>query len=403
MSAKENQDTLLGYFNELLGDNSVSQNSSEDSEPEKFQIKEAASIKPLGESTSISPTKTSAANSKNSISASLSINSINISPTNLENKTNATAEVSAELPTKNSETKLSSPFNQEQVKTNQDKTVEDQTKEGEPKFKPKDSTIHHSPVEKADNLTSSLKTKFSEASPITKELSSLPATESSDIYEQHKQRLEKMLQSVTPTEVNSLQETTPAFENLKNEVLGKATTETDLDTQELEYLAPPPLSSEWLENGRPNWAQDRFDILIIEVNGLRLAVPLIALGQIQELDDKLTPLFGQSDWFMGLQQTPISQVKTVDTTKFVMPERYEEDNHYHYVISINGLSWGLAVDSIDQPISIDPDAIRWRSKRDSRPWMAGMVKDHMCVLIDIPKMGEILETEDKNHSKTTGG
>jgi hypothetical protein len=28
--------------------------------------------------------------------------------------------------------------------------------------------------------------------------------------------------------------------------------------------------------------------------------------------------------------------------------------------------------------------------------MAGIVKDHMCVLLDIPKIGEILQAQDKN-------
>jgi purine-binding chemotaxis protein CheW len=166
-----------------------------------------------------------------------------------------------------------------------------------------------------------------------------------------------------------------------------------------DFLAVPILGSQWNENGRPEWAQERFDILLLEIDGLQLAVPLVALGQIHEIDEEITPLFGQSDWFMGLQKTSDGNVKVVNTAKFIMPERYKGQHNYKYVISINGLGWGLAVDGIKQPITIDPEAIRWRSKRDSRPWMAGTVKDHMCVLLDIPKVGEILQTQDKNRVK----
>jgi purine-binding chemotaxis protein CheW len=115
------------------------------------------------------------------------------------------------------------------------------------------------------------------------------------------------------------------------------------------------------------------------------------------MDENLTPLFGQSDWFMGLQQSPVGNIKTVNTAKFIMPERYKDEHDYKFVVSINGLNWGLAVDRIHQPISIDPDSIRWRVNRSSRPWMAGMVRDHMCVLLDIPSMGELLQKQDENH------
>lgn len=155
---------------------------------------------------------------------------------------------------------------------------------------------------------------------------------------------------------------------------------------------------DWLENGRPQWAQSRFDVLLFKVAGLTLAVPLISLGQIQPLTDELTPLFGQADWFMGLQPTPAGKIRTVNTAKFVMPERYDESflQTAKYVMSINGVPWGLAVDSVNQPITLQPDDVKWRGDRSKRPWLAGTVKDHMCALLDIPRIGQILVEADKN-------
>jgi purine-binding chemotaxis protein CheW len=155
---------------------------------------------------------------------------------------------------------------------------------------------------------------------------------------------------------------------------------------------------EWLENGRPQWAQSRFDVLLFKVSGLTLAVPLISLGQIQPLTDELTPLFGQADWFMGLQPTPAGKIRTVNTAKFVMPERYDESflQTAKYVVSINGVPWGLAVDSVNQPITLMPDDVKWRGDRSKRPWLAGTVKAHMCALLDIPRIGQMLIDADKN-------
>jgi len=159
---------------------------------------------------------------------------------------------------------------------------------------------------------------------------------------------------------------------------------------------------EWMPNGLPQWAQSRFDVLLFKVSGLTLAVPLISLGQIQPLTDDLTPLFGQADWFMGLQPTPQGKIRTVNTAKFVMPERYDENfvKNAKYVVSINGVPWGLAVDSVNQPISLMPDEVKWRTDRSKRPWLAGTVKEHMCALLDIPRIGQILIDADKNAMKT---
>ena len=159
---------------------------------------------------------------------------------------------------------------------------------------------------------------------------------------------------------------------------------------------------EWLANGLPQWAQSRFDVLLFKVAGLTLAVPLISLGQIQPITDELTPLFGQADWYMGIQPTPQGKIHTVNTAKFVMPERYHESfvKNAKYVVSINGVPWGLAVDSVNQPIRLKPDDVKWRGDRSKRPWLAGTVKEHMCALLDIPMIGQILIESDKNAMKT---
>lgn len=158
---------------------------------------------------------------------------------------------------------------------------------------------------------------------------------------------------------------------------------------------------EWAANGLPQWAQERFDVLLFNVAGLTLAVPLIALGQIYPLTDELTPLFGQADWFMGLQPTSMGKIRTVNTARFVMPEKYNESflDNTKYVMSLNGVLWGLALDSVNQPMRLDPDQVKWRKDRTKRPWLAGTVKDHMCALLDVPRIAQLLLDADRNHKR----
>ena len=237
---------------------------------------------------------------------------------------------------------------------------------------------------------------------------------------EQKLKLEKLLQSARP---QLLTETKTAFINNPEEIQDwviEVPVERPIAPVEVPAVTVPiieePLSTEvasvttqfqmegleWLENNRPQWAQSPFEVLLFTVSGLTLAVPLISLGQIQPLTEELTPLFGQADWFMGLQPTPAGKIRTVNTAKFVMPERYDEAflQTAKYVMSINGVPWGLAVDSVNQPIKLHPEDVKWRSDRSKRPWLAGTVKDHMCALLDIPRIGQILIDADKNFVPT---
>ncbi|HTF96942.1 MAG TPA: chemotaxis protein CheW [Cellvibrio sp.] len=245
--------------------------------------------------------------------------------------------------------------------------------------------------------------------------SKLPATRVESLQTQEqKLKLEKLLQSaraqllvdtpiIVPTETQPQTKTDVVFNPDEIQEWDIDITET-VSVPEQQLIQTPTTSSfkleglEWLENGLPQWAQSRFDVLLFQVSGLTLAVPLIALGQIQPLTEELTPLFGQADWFMGLQPTPAGKIRTVNTAKFVMPERYDEAflATAKYVVSINGVPWGLAVDTVNQPITLQPEDVKWRSDRSKRPWLAGTVKDHMCALLDIPRIGQMLIEADKN-------
>lgn len=173
----------------------------------------------------------------------------------------------------------------------------------------------------------------------------------------------------------------------------------EINEDSREALAQPLL--QWHENGRPVWAQDRFDVLLFKVAGLTLAVPLIALGQIHPLTEDLTPIFGQAEWFIGLQPSSHGKIRCVNTAMFVMPERYQSSfvETAKYVVSIDGLDWGLVVDEVQQPRRIHPDEVTWRGERSKRPWLAGTVRSAMCALIDIPQMGQLLEASDAKRSK----
>lgn len=165
------------------------------------------------------------------------------------------------------------------------------------------------------------------------------------------------------------------------------------DAQPIEHSAPEAHAEPavetlgvWLENGRPAWAQERFDCLMFVVDGLRLAVPLLLLGNIHPLDRPLTPLFDQPKWFLGLLSLAQERtIRVVDTAKLVMPERYRSESaeDLGYAVGVHDSDWAFGCHQIEGSISLTPDQVKWRSSRTSRPWLAGTVIDEMCALVDL--------------------
>lgn len=155
-------------------------------------------------------------------------------------------------------------------------------------------------------------------------------------------------------------------------------------------VTPPAVSA---PQGRPDWASESFECLLFDVAGLTLAVPLVCLGTIYPLQDQeLTPLFGQPDWFLGILPCQAGNLKVLDTARWVMPDRYRDDfrEGLQYVISIEGYEWGLAVHQVSRSIRLDPSEVKWRSQRTQRPWLAGTVIEHMCALLDIAALAELI-------------
>lgn len=152
---------------------------------------------------------------------------------------------------------------------------------------------------------------------------------------------------------------------------------------------PPPVEND----GRPSWAAEPFECLLFDVAGLTLAVPLVCLGSIYSLaGHELTPLFGQPEWFLGILPSQAGNLKVLDTARWVMPDRYRDDfrQGLQYVISVQGYEWGLAVHQVSRSLRLDPNEIKWRTHRGQRPWLAGTVIEHMCALLDVSELAELI-------------
>jgi purine-binding chemotaxis protein CheW len=142
----------------------------------------------------------------------------------------------------------------------------------------------------------------------------------------------------------------------------------------------------------PAWAQEPFDVLLFDVCGLKLAVPMGSLGKIIKVEHETHQLIGRPDWFIGAYQEGEEHLYVVDTAKYIMPEKgYDlERDGFGYLIQLQRSKWTLACKQVHTTVRVEPDHVKWRSSEGKRQWLSGTIIEHMCALIHVDKLVEIL-------------
>jgi purine-binding chemotaxis protein CheW len=155
-------------------------------------------------------------------------------------------------------------------------------------------------------------------------------------------------------------------------------------------VTPPPPAAPAVEK---SYRQGKFQALFFEVAGLKVALPLKELGGIHQMGT-LNTLPGKPDWYKGVMLYRDQKINVVNTAMWVMPEKYDqllaEKLNYQYVIMLGKSSWGLACETLVNTVSLEQDDVKWRSSEGKRPWLAGLIKQHMCALLDVDALIALL-------------
>ncbi|MCA1929400.1 chemotaxis protein CheW [Rheinheimera sp.] len=141
------------------------------------------------------------------------------------------------------------------------------------------------------------------------------------------------------------------------------------------------------------YRKGRFQALFFTVAGLKVALPLKALGGIHKIMP-IKSLPGQPQWLKGVMLYREQKINVVDTARWVMPEKYDQELaerlDYQYVIMLGNSHWGLACDTLVNTIALEQDDVKWRETEGKRPWLAGLIKQHMCALLDVDALVALL-------------
>ena len=153
----------------------------------------------------------------------------------------------------------------------------------------------------------------------------------------------------------------------------------------------------------PEWANEPFQVLLFEVAGITLAVPLIELSSVIEWHDGVTEMPGHADFYMGILRHLDYKIAVIDTARMILPanklEQLIDDDpreRVNHIVLIDDYKWGLACDKIGEVITLQPNEVRWRTSKTSRGWLAGTVIEHMCALLNSEGFSEMLEKGQKS-------
>ena len=227
---------------------------------------------------------------------------------------------------------------------------------------------------------------------------------------QHKEldneQLEQLLEKVKPSETLPVETTvtttkakakgleeTEQVEVQPSEAKRETPTQTSIDDTELAIQTNKSSGTLKFESEK-NYREGSFQAMFFEVGGLTIAVPLIELGGIHNAD-KTNSLMGKPDWFKGVMVHRDENINVVDTALWVMPEKCDEklkdSLNYQYIIMLSNSQWGLSAEALVDTVTLEQDDVKWIDGATKRPWLAGLVKNRMCALLNVDAMINLLD------------
>lgn len=164
----------------------------------------------------------------------------------------------------------------------------------------------------------------------------------------------------------------------------KIVTPNSIEDEATSPIADEPQQSD--NDGVPSWAQSRFESLLFNVSGLTMAVPLIKLdGVLVWKPDLVTAMPASESWFLGIMNYQNKKVKLIDVADLIMPGKRDksESQLMSRILLVGNGEWGLVFNAVIEVLVLEKTGVKWRSIRGKRPWLAGMVIEKMCALMDV--------------------
>ncbi|MDG1750920.1 MAG: chemotaxis protein CheW [Thalassotalea sp.] len=190
---------------------------------------------------------------------------------------------------------------------------------------------------------------------------------------------------------------------IESEVLPEIEVKPEVEIETETLIQTKKSLAEFKVDPDKNYRKGSFQAMFFDVAGLIVAVPLIELGGIHNVE-KTNSLVGKPDWFKGVMLHREEKINVVDTALWVMPEKcnqtLKDSLNYQYIIMLNNSHWGLMAENLIDTVTLEHEDVKWLEGSQKRPWLAGLVKERMCALLDVDALIHMLE-EGANINQST--
>lgn len=189
----------------------------------------------------------------------------------------------------------------------------------------------------------------------------------------------------------------PETETVEDQIT--PTTIVEVEAEQVEEVVKSTLL-----DGRPEWAEKAFQTLFIDIDGMDIAVPMEAMSGIRKYPDQLTQIPNSASWIEGTFKSHGQNIQVVNARKLFLLssnrkiDTEEELKKPEFIVQMGDGRWGLACHSADRAVMLEPDQIRWSGAERRRPWLLGMIKEHLCALLDGDEFIKYLDNGAKNTS-----
>ena len=210
----------------------------------------------------------------------------------------------------------------------------------------------------------------------------------SRIISQIKPEVKTQTETETKTEVKTeiVTITAPRVKNFASSKVEEETKQTTELKQQVVQEVARPATAQWSNIQTP----EEFQALFFVLDKITFAVPLIDLGSINNIE-KITPIFGKPEWFMGMMNVRDEKVQIVDFAKWAMPQIAVDPDSFQYVIELGNSKWGITCTGLIGTETLRRSQVQWRSSSGKRPWLAGIVKERMCALIHVTELVKLFK------------
>lgn len=246
------------------------------------------------------------------------------------------------------------------------------------------------------NYLSELLTEESEEVLPQPALEKKPATAMAERVDSvEKEKLNKLLQQASATK--ALTENFNTVTTVKSEsqkvAVAPTVKEKTVAVDTVKEITTRKSAGEFKIKPEKDYRKGSFQAMFFDVAGLTIAVPLIELGGIHNVD-KTTSLMGKPNWFKGVMVHRDDKINVVDTALWVMPEKCNEQLinslNYQYIIMLSESAWGLMAEHLVDTVTLEQEDVKWIEQSNKRPWLAGLVKERMCALLDVEALITLL-------------